>query len=60
MKNEYNPQFKLPGRTAAKAANADANPSEVVLHLCKDMIRLVLEHCVQFTCKCFSSNVRNW
>lgn len=45
---------------AAKAANADANLSEVVLHLFKDMIRLMVEHCVQFPCKCFSSNVRNW
>lgn len=48
------------GGAATKGADADANLSEVGLHLLKDMIRLMLERCVQFAYKCFSSNVRNW
>lgn len=44
----------------AKAANAVADLSEVILPLLTDMIRLMLEECVQLPCKCFSNNVRNW
>lgn len=48
------------GGAAARAANAVADLSEVILPLFTDMMRLMLEQRVQFPCKCFSNNVRNW
>lgn len=48
------------GGAAAKAANAVADLSEVILPLFTDMMRLMLEQRVQLPCNCFSNNVRNW
>lgn len=47
------------GGAAAKAANAVADLSEVILPLFTDTMSLTLEQCVQLPCKCFSNNVRN-
>lgn len=62
-KNEYSLHIlNSQEKATARAASAVADPSEVILPLLTDMMRLLLEQCVQFPWKCFSNTVkiRKW
>lgn len=59
-KNEYSLYIlNSQEKAAAKAASTVADPSEVILPLLTDMMRLLLEQCVQSPWKCFSNTVKN-